>query len=126
VLPYDRWLRSGLGKIIDGTCETRKAISYRPRPESVRRLWQAFLDGAPGLYWSRIWRSTCSFAGVIASGIPLIRAGCAWADPEFICGYNAGSQPMLRSGRYFGHYVILNGRGGSQRPARTMYFSLLL
>jgi asparagine synthase (glutamine-hydrolysing) len=21
----------------------------------VERLWQAFLDGAPGLYWSRVW-----------------------------------------------------------------------
>jgi asparagine synthase (glutamine-hydrolysing) len=21
----------------------------------VMDLWQAFLDGAPGLYWSRVW-----------------------------------------------------------------------
>ena len=24
-------------------------------PEAVRRLWKAFLDKAPGIYWSRIW-----------------------------------------------------------------------
>jgi asparagine synthase (glutamine-hydrolysing) len=56
VLPYDRWLRSGLGKLIDGTMRDPAAI--RPTgldPESVERLWQAFLDGAPGMYWSRIW-----------------------------------------------------------------------
>ncbi|HJW10922.1 MAG TPA: asparagine synthase (glutamine-hydrolyzing), partial [Albitalea sp.] len=56
VLPYDRWLRSSLGKKIDGTM--RDADAVRPtglNPEAVLRLWQAFLDGAPGLYWSRVW-----------------------------------------------------------------------
>ena len=56
VLPYDRWLRTGLGKVIDGTMRDPQAI--RPTgldPEVVARLWQAFLDGAPGLYWSRVW-----------------------------------------------------------------------
>ena len=24
-------------------------------PRAVERLWRAFLDGAPGLYWSRVW-----------------------------------------------------------------------
>jgi len=24
-------------------------------PRAVESLWQAFLDGAPGLYWSRVW-----------------------------------------------------------------------
>jgi hypothetical protein len=24
-------------------------------PAAVLQLWQAFLDGAPGLYWSRVW-----------------------------------------------------------------------
>jgi asparagine synthase (glutamine-hydrolysing) len=56
VLPYDRWLRSGLGKMIDGTMRDSQAIAPTGLdPESVRRLWQAFLDGAPGMYWSRIW-----------------------------------------------------------------------
>jgi asparagine synthase (glutamine-hydrolysing) len=56
VLPYDRWLRSGLGKMIDGTMRDPEAIKPTGLdPEAVARLWQAFLDGAPGLYWSRIW-----------------------------------------------------------------------
>jgi len=56
VLPYDRWLRSSLGKVIDATM--RDPAMVKPTgldPEAVRRLWQAFLDGAPGLYWSRVW-----------------------------------------------------------------------
>jgi asparagine synthase (glutamine-hydrolysing) len=56
VLPYDRWLRSGLGKMIDGTMRDPQAIEPTGLdPKAVGRLWQAFLDGAPGLYWSRIW-----------------------------------------------------------------------
>jgi asparagine synthase (glutamine-hydrolysing) len=56
VLPYDRWLRSSLGKMIDGTM--RDAVLVRPTgldPGAVNRLWQAFLEGRPGLYWSRVW-----------------------------------------------------------------------
>ena len=56
VLPYDRWLRSSLGKMIDSTM--RDPVLVKPTgldPEAVRRLWQAFLDRSPGLYWSRVW-----------------------------------------------------------------------
>jgi asparagine synthase (glutamine-hydrolysing) len=56
VLPYDRWLKSSLGDLINGTMRDPAAI--RPTgldPQAVERLWQAYLDGAPGLYWSRIW-----------------------------------------------------------------------
>lgn len=56
VLPYDRWLRSSLGKRVDATM--RDADAVRPtglNPLAVSQLWQAFLDGAPGLYWSRVW-----------------------------------------------------------------------
>jgi asparagine synthase (glutamine-hydrolysing) len=56
VLPYERWLRRGLGKAMDQTM--RDPVAVKPtglEPEAVRRLWQAFLDGAPGLYWSRVW-----------------------------------------------------------------------
>jgi asparagine synthase (glutamine-hydrolysing) len=56
VLPYDRWLRSSLGSRIDGTMRDPEAIKPTGLdPQAVERLWQAFLDGAPGLYWSRIW-----------------------------------------------------------------------
>jgi asparagine synthase (glutamine-hydrolysing) len=56
VLPYDRWIRLGLGRVMDATL--RDAESVRPtglNPEAVQRLWRAFLDGAPGIYWSRVW-----------------------------------------------------------------------
>ena len=55
-LPYDRWLHSALGKKIDGTMRDEHAIRRTGlNPDAVRRLWQAYLDGAPGLYWSRVW-----------------------------------------------------------------------
>jgi asparagine synthase (glutamine-hydrolysing) len=56
VLPYDRWLRLGVGKLMDQVMRDPEAV--RPtglNPEAVRRLWQAFLDGTPGIYWSRVW-----------------------------------------------------------------------
>ena len=56
VLPFDRWLRKGLGRIMDRTM--RDPVAVKPtglNPEAVAQLWQAFLDGAPGIYWSRVW-----------------------------------------------------------------------
>ena len=56
VLPYDRWIRSGLSDAIDRTM--RDPLALRPvglDPEAVARLWRAYRDGAPGLYWSRVW-----------------------------------------------------------------------
>jgi asparagine synthase (glutamine-hydrolysing) len=56
VLPYDRWLRTDLGKTIDQTM--RDPVAIKPTglaPDTVCTLWQAFLDGAPGIYWSRVW-----------------------------------------------------------------------
>jgi asparagine synthase (glutamine-hydrolysing) len=56
VLPYHRWIRQGLSRAIDETMRDSAAISAAGlNPEPVQRLWQAFRDGAPGLYWSRIW-----------------------------------------------------------------------
>jgi asparagine synthase (glutamine-hydrolysing) len=56
VLPFDRWLRQGLGNSIDDTLRDAAAVHDAGlNPEPVRRLWQAFRDGAPGLYWSRVW-----------------------------------------------------------------------
>jgi asparagine synthase (glutamine-hydrolysing) len=55
-MPHDRWLRRGMCKIMDQTMRDPETI--RPTglsPDAVCRLWQAFLDGAPGLYWSRVW-----------------------------------------------------------------------
>lgn len=56
VLPFDRWLRTGLGKKIDQTLRDTEAIrSVGLRPEAVLNLWQGYQKKAPGLYWSRIW-----------------------------------------------------------------------
>ncbi len=56
VLPYDKWLRKGLGKILDQTMRDAAAIkSVGLNPRTVEQLWQAYLDGVPGLYWSRVW-----------------------------------------------------------------------
>jgi asparagine synthase (glutamine-hydrolysing) len=56
VLPFDRWIRRGLSRAIDQTL--RDPIAVRAaglNPAAVQQLWKAFLDGSPGLYWSRIW-----------------------------------------------------------------------
>jgi asparagine synthase (glutamine-hydrolysing) len=56
VLPYDRWLRSKLGKMIDATMRDAQAIQPTGLDaKEVERLWLAYLRGAPGLYWSRVW-----------------------------------------------------------------------
>ena len=56
VLPYDRWLREGLRNVLDKTMRDPEAVKLAGlNPEAVERLWQAFLDGALGLYWSRVW-----------------------------------------------------------------------
>jgi asparagine synthase (glutamine-hydrolysing) len=55
VLPYDRWLRKGLVKVLDQTMRDPEVVKPTGlNPDAVQRLWQAFLDGAPGLYWSRV------------------------------------------------------------------------
>ena len=56
VLPFDRWIRHGLKDTMDQTLRDPQAIApVGLDPAAVERLWRAFLDGAPGMYWSRIW-----------------------------------------------------------------------
>ncbi|MGC2774794.1 MAG: asparagine synthase (glutamine-hydrolyzing) [Bradyrhizobium sp.] len=56
VLPLDRWIRRGLQDAMDQTLRDPQAIApVGLDPAAVERLWRAFLDGAPGLYWSRVW-----------------------------------------------------------------------
>src|SRR5882762_4914695 len=56
VLPFDRWIRDGLSKAIDQTLRDPVAVSAAGlAPSAVQKLWQAFLDGGSGLYWSRVW-----------------------------------------------------------------------
>jgi asparagine synthase (glutamine-hydrolysing) len=56
VLPFDRWIRRGLRDTMDETLRDERAVrSAGLAPEAVARLWRAFLDGARGMYWSRVW-----------------------------------------------------------------------
>jgi asparagine synthase (glutamine-hydrolysing) len=56
VLPFDRWIRQGLSGAIDETLRDADAVRAAGlEPAAVERLWRAFRDGAPGLYWSRVW-----------------------------------------------------------------------
>ncbi len=56
VLPFDRWIRRGLKNAMDQVLRDPQMIApVGLDPGVVGRLWQAFLDGAPGMYWSRVW-----------------------------------------------------------------------
>ena len=55
-LPFDRWIRRGLKAAMDQTLRDPQAIIPTGlNPAALERLWRAFLDGAPGIYWSRVW-----------------------------------------------------------------------
>ncbi|MFA7306182.1 MAG: asparagine synthase (glutamine-hydrolyzing) [Hyphomicrobium sp.] len=56
VMPFDRWIRRGLKKSMDETLRDPVAIAAAGlNPVAVGKLWQAFLEGVSGMYWSRIW-----------------------------------------------------------------------
>jgi asparagine synthase (glutamine-hydrolysing) len=56
VMPFDRWIRRGLKDAMDQTLRDPQALApIGLDPVAVERLWRAFLDGAPGMYWSRVW-----------------------------------------------------------------------
>jgi asparagine synthase (glutamine-hydrolysing) len=56
VLPFDRWIRRGLKDAMDQTLRDPQAIAPAGLdPAAVERLWRAFLEQAPGMYWSRVW-----------------------------------------------------------------------
>jgi asparagine synthase (glutamine-hydrolysing) len=56
VLPFDRWIRRGLKDVMDQTLRDPQAVAPAGLdPAAVERLWGAFRDGAPGMYWSRVW-----------------------------------------------------------------------
>ena len=56
VLPFDRWIRRGLQDVMDQTLRDPHAIAPAGLdPAAVERLWRAFREGAPGMYWSRVW-----------------------------------------------------------------------
>lgn len=56
VLPFDRWIRHRLGRAMDQVMrDERAATAVGLNGHTVCRLWQAFHEQAPGLYWSRVW-----------------------------------------------------------------------
>lgn len=56
VMPFDSWIRRRLRDGIDQVlCDHRLSARAGLSGPTVVRLWKAFQDGAPGLYWSRVW-----------------------------------------------------------------------
>ena len=56
VLPFDRWIRRGLKDTMDETLRDPQAVAaVGLDPTAVARLWRSYLEGAPGMYWSRVW-----------------------------------------------------------------------
>ena len=56
VMPFDTWIRRSLGSEMDATMrDTALAAKAGLNGKAVARLWQAFQQGAPGMYWSRVW-----------------------------------------------------------------------
>jgi asparagine synthase (glutamine-hydrolysing) len=55
-LPFDHWLKSALGERIDATLRDEGLLAQVGlNAAAVQRLWTAYRQGAPGLYWSRVW-----------------------------------------------------------------------
>ena len=56
VLPFDVWCRGPLRPMLDASLTDSNAIrAVGLEPAPVRKLWNAFLENKPGLYWSRVW-----------------------------------------------------------------------
>jgi len=56
VLPLEVWARDRLAGEIENTFADRTALSQLGfRPDVLVRLFRAFQQGSPGIYWSRIW-----------------------------------------------------------------------
>jgi len=55
-MPFGAWARRRLGSKMDAVMRDRLlAAKAGLSGEALGRLWQAFQDGAPGMYWSRVW-----------------------------------------------------------------------
>lgn len=56
VLPIEVWAKDRLASEIEAVFSNRQLVeSVGLRPEPLQRLWRAFRNGAPGMYWSRVW-----------------------------------------------------------------------
>ncbi len=55
-LPFDRWIRKGLAQPMrDTLLDATQVRAAGLNPAAVEKLWRAFEQNAPGLYWSRLW-----------------------------------------------------------------------
>jgi asparagine synthase (glutamine-hydrolysing) len=55
-LPFAHWLKGALGQHIEATLGDPGLVRNAGLdPVKTHLLWRAFRDGAPGLYWTRIW-----------------------------------------------------------------------
>lgn len=56
VLPFDQWIRQGLGRVMDDVmADVRAAEAVGLNGHAVCRLWQSYRARDAGLYWSRVW-----------------------------------------------------------------------
>jgi asparagine synthase (glutamine-hydrolysing) len=56
VLPIDTWARRRLQPRMEALfADSELPRRVGLRGEAVQTLWRSFLDGRPGLYWSRVW-----------------------------------------------------------------------
>ena len=56
VLPFDRWIRRGMSGAMNDCLRDPEAVRAAGlSPAAVLRVWEAFLAGARGVYWSRVW-----------------------------------------------------------------------
>ncbi len=56
VLPIDVWCREELKEMVTDLLQDESlAASIGMNSNTIQRLWQGFNEGAPGLYWSRVW-----------------------------------------------------------------------
>lgn len=56
VMPFDFWIRRRLRDRIDKVLgDERLSARAGLSGSTVARLWNSFQNGAPGLYWSRVW-----------------------------------------------------------------------
>ncbi len=55
-LPFQLWLKNELKDEVGGLlCDSEACQEIGLDADAVSRLWSAFLQDAPGIYWSRIW-----------------------------------------------------------------------
>jgi asparagine synthase (glutamine-hydrolysing) len=72
VLPFDEWLKGPLRDRVDDVLRDRAACERAGlQPDVVAAVWDAFLSGSPGLYWSRVWALYVLIAWADVNGVSI-------------------------------------------------------